>query len=107
MVAPDVIERVNEYIEAVEKRGITVSSVIVYGSHARGEAKEWSDIDVVVVSPVFDNRDSGNEVNILWEETAGSCRQIEPVPCGKQRWTEEDGSPIIEIARTEGVQIFP
>jgi hypothetical protein len=28
------------------------------------------------------------------------------VPCGERRWLEDDGSPIIEIARREGIEVY-
>jgi len=30
-----------------------VDHVVLFGSHARGETHEWSDVDVMVVSPAF------------------------------------------------------
>lgn len=39
--------------QKMEKAGIPVTKIIVFGSQARGTAKKWSDIDLCVVSPVF------------------------------------------------------
>ncbi len=46
--------------EAIVRRAITylrqrirVQQAILFGSHARGEADEWSDIDLAVISPDF------------------------------------------------------
>jgi len=33
--------------------------------------------------------------------------RIEPIPCGERQWIEDDVTPIIEIARREGVQVLP
>lgn len=41
------------YINSLQTFGIEVSQVILYGSHAKGNPKEYSDIDVAVVSPAF------------------------------------------------------
>ncbi|MGH8070593.1 MAG: nucleotidyltransferase domain-containing protein, partial [Candidatus Entotheonellia bacterium] len=37
-----------------EARGIAVERVILFGSHAAGHAQAWSDIDLAVISPTFD-----------------------------------------------------
>jgi len=39
------------YVAALEGRGVEVDRVYLFGSYLRGTANEWSDIDVVVVSP--------------------------------------------------------
>jgi predicted nucleotidyltransferase len=41
------------YLDELEKLGIDVSQIILYGSYAGGTPKKYSDIDVAVVSPSF------------------------------------------------------
>ncbi len=107
MVASDVREKIGTYIAAVRALGVPVRRAILFGSWARGEAGEWSDIDLVVVSPVFDAPHARREVGLLWDALAATGGYIEPVPCGERRWEEDDGSPVIEIARREGVEVYP
>ncbi len=47
--------------------------VILFGSHARGDASEDSDIDLIVVEtePFDQNRDRGAEAVRLWRALAG------------------------------------
>lgn len=47
--------------------------VILFGSHARGEASENSDVDLIVVesAPFDENRDRGAEAVRLWRALAG------------------------------------
>ncbi|MSQ09825.1 MAG: nucleotidyltransferase domain-containing protein [Dehalococcoidia bacterium] len=45
---------INEFVEHL-KAGLRLEAVILYGSHARGSAHEWSDIDLAVISPDFEN----------------------------------------------------
>jgi predicted nucleotidyltransferase len=105
MARPEVLTLVRRYVSEVEARGIPVSRVVLYGSEARGTAGEWSDIDIVVISPVFDDPGSGRLVDVLWEATSVTHGRIEPLACGERRWIEDDGSPIVEIARREGIEI--
>jgi predicted nucleotidyltransferase len=49
-INPDeVIRRAIEYL--LQK--IRVDQAFLFGSHARGEADEWSDVDLAVISPDF------------------------------------------------------
>lgn len=44
---------VSKFVVELEKRGIHPEEVILYGSHARGNATKDSDIDLVVISNDF------------------------------------------------------
>lgn len=41
------------YRESLQKSGLEIEKMILFGSHAKGTQHEWSDIDVAVVSPKF------------------------------------------------------
>jgi predicted nucleotidyltransferase len=47
------IETVKRFRRALERSGIPVSELILFGSYASGTYTEDSDIDVIVVSEVF------------------------------------------------------
>lgn len=75
---------------------------VLYGSFARGDAHASSDVDLLVVSPRFDNPDSWSDTELLWETTVLIDSRIEPVGVGARQWEEDSGIPLIEIARREG-----
>jgi predicted nucleotidyltransferase len=97
-----VLIAVREYLAAVQAAGVTVECVVVFGSQVTGRAHEWSDIDLVVVSPQFDDMRDRTWVNLLWRLAAHTDSRIEPIPCGSRQWREDDSSAILEIARREG-----
>ena len=68
----------------------------------RGQAREWSDIDLIVVSPRFDDIEGRSFINLLWRIAARVDSRIEPLACGSRQWREDDSSAILEIARREG-----
>jgi len=80
---------------------------VIFGSHASGHPDEWSDIDLVVVSATFDGIFSREAISCLWRVAARTDSRIEPIPCGEHQWAEDTATPIIEIARREGVQVMP
>jgi len=100
-----VLDSVRRYLRRLRETGITVSFGVIFGSQATGMADEWSDIDVLVVSPAFDRLTSRRLVNLLWRIAAQTDSRIEPVPCGLKRWYEDDASPLVERARREGRQV--
>jgi len=105
MVEKSIVTSVQNYISALLERGIPVSFCMVFGSHARGETHEWSDIDLLVVSPIFDGGYPREKVFQLWRTAAVTDNRIEPIPCGEKQWEEDDVSTIVEVARREGIRV--
>ncbi len=102
MLEQSVLTAVRKYLEAIGSAGITVERAVVFGSRTRGNFHEWSDIDLVVISPQFDDLKDRHFINILWRVAARVDSRIEPIPCGSRQWLEDDSSAILEIARREG-----
>lgn len=102
MAGSKTINSIQEYMRALEKAGIPISFVVLFGSQARGNTHQWSDIDLMVVSPFFDNPEHREDTGTLWYMAAGIDSRIEPIACGLQQWNEDESSAIIEMARREG-----
>ena len=107
MLDPAIVEPIQRYLRAVNADGIHVRFGMVFGSQAANKADEWSDIDLVVVSPRFDGTITNEDVDRLWQISARIDSRIEPVPCGERQWNEDDSSAILEIARRHGEQVTP
>ena len=101
MVNESVLNGVRKYLRALQDHGVAVKFGIVFGSQVAGKVDTWSDIDLLVVSPRFDNQRSREDINLLWRLAARTDNRIEPIPCGEQQLLD-DASAIIEIARREG-----
>ena len=93
------------YLQKLTESGIPVDRGVIFGSHARGSATTWSDIDLLVVSSRFDSQRTREELNVLWRSAAREDARIEPVPCGKNEWETGTDSAIVEIARREGLEV--
>jgi len=93
---------VEAYLKTLKDNGVPVCLGVIFGSRTKGTASEWSDIDLMVVSPRFDNMSGRGDINLLWRLAAGMDARIEPIPCGEVQWREDDSSAIIEVARREG-----
>jgi len=105
MAEATVVAAVRTYLGALKEHGLAGCFGVVFGSHATGRTDKWSDIDLLVVSPDFDDGLSRSDVDHLWRLAARTDSRIEPVPCGERQWREDASSAIIEIARREGQRI--
>lgn len=105
MPDPSVVSAIRNYMKAVNHAGILVRFAVLFGSHVTGGTDRWSDIDVIVVSPQFDEPRDRRNVDLLWHLAARTDSRIEPIPCGERQWKEDASSAIVEMARREGESI--
>jgi len=102
MVDKSIITAVKNYLGKLKLAGFNVRFGVLFGSHVSGNTHQWSDIDLMVVSPEFDGIRNNEDMDRLWRIAARTDSRIEPVPCGEKQWVEDDVSTIIEVARREG-----
>jgi predicted nucleotidyltransferase len=100
----DAINIVRAYLMVLKKAGLTIDKAFLYGSYARNEANEDSDIDLMLVSSMFDT-DDDYVLSKPWLYSTKVDHRIEPLSIGLQRFISDDASPIIEIVRQTGIEI--
>ncbi|MBI2432573.1 MAG: nucleotidyltransferase domain-containing protein [Candidatus Hydrogenedentes bacterium] len=107
MAEAAIIEAIRKYLSVLPERGIHSRRAILFGSHAKGTADQWSDIDLIVLAPEFDRRYSRELETELWRASGrvDSPSPIQPIGCGEIEWETDDGQPLLEIARREGIEI--
>lgn len=105
MVDESIVTAVRAYLNALRGSGLPVSFGVIFGSQSIGTPDAWSDIDLLVVSPRFDERRSRHDIGLLWRTAARADSRIEPIACGEQQWQSDDTSAIIEIARRQGERV--
>lgn len=105
MAKAQVLSLIRKYLATLPEFGFRPEKAVLFGSYARGEANKWSDIDLVVVSPEFDRPHKRELIHQLWYAALETDLRIEPIACGVREWEEDDGRPILEIARQEGIVI--
>lgn len=82
MVKPEVRKIIQKYLKSLSSIGIHPTKAILYGSFAREKENEWSDIDLVVVAPEFDEEYDYTLVMELWAARGNTDSRLEPIPCG-------------------------
>jgi len=105
MVESTIITSIKRYIEALSSFGIHTRKLVLFGSFARGDSTELSDIDLIVIAPEFDGPCELTLIEKLWQATSLADNRIEPIACGEKEWETDQGRPILEIARREGIII--
>ena len=91
----DVIER---FRLSLERRGISIRRIQLYGSCAGGTPHPGSDIDLVVVSPDFEAMDYWQRLDVLAHAVAEVWEPIEAVAMTPEEWEKSD-SLIAQFAR--------
>ena len=104
MVPKEIRRAVAVFRRRLREDGITAEKVILYGSFARGDSREYSDIDVAVVSPQF-GHDRFEEGLRLRAIAATVDSRIEPVPVSSRAYAKDTWVPLIWTIRTQGVEI--
>ena len=105
MVDESIISAIRNYIEEANRIGLQITEAILFGSYAKGEADQESDLDVLVVCSEYDESSSEEIKNLLWSLRAKTDSRIEPVPIGNREWVQGAGGIIADIARKEGIKI--
>lgn len=82
---------VERYIAELKRYGLDISTVFLYGSYAKGKPKEYSDIDIAVVSPSFRNMDIFERQMILSRAHHNFGEPIEPIGFTPEQILEKQG----------------
>lgn len=104
MLQNDTVNIVRQYIANLNEGGVKIYKAFLFGSYARNQATENSDIDVMLISEAFDT-DDDLILSKPWSPKFRKDYRIEPIAVGKNRFLSDDSSPIIEVVRKEGLEI--
>jgi len=100
--AYQVVNLLKRYIAELERNEIPIRKAILFGSYAKGYAKEESDIDVALVSEVFSGDRFEDRRKIIPLRRKIDNR-IEPLPFKPEDF--ENGGILVEEIRKTGVLI--
>jgi len=97
---------VRDYDRALRARGVLPRKIVLYGSWARGEPHEGSDIDLVVVSEDFEGKGYWERIEILADALCEIWQPVEAVAMTPAEWESGD-SMIAQFAREGEVVSSP
>jgi predicted nucleotidyltransferase len=93
-----VLRIVSDFAKALEARNIKPQKIILFGSYSTNTQREDSDIDLVVISEDFTNKDYWQRIDVLSAAIATVLRPIEAIAMTPEEW-ESGESRIVEFAR--------
>jgi predicted nucleotidyltransferase len=96
------MQYIKDYIKACNQLGVTFSKVILFGSYARNQAHQWSDIDLALISDNFTTDRIDNRDKIVGADIKFS--NIEPHTFNTKYF--EDGDPFTEEIKKTGIEIL-
>jgi len=105
MVDETILSSIKNYLSVLRKNGYPDARAVIFGSFVNGTPHKWSDIDLIVLSKKFDRTRKLKDQQQLWINAGNVDSRIEPIACGMKQWEEDDETPIIDIARRDGVLV--
>lgn len=92
---------VRKFKTHLEKMGVVVQKMYIYGSYAKGSPRYGSDIDICVISPSFQDKFESNM--LLRREAIKFDSRIEPVAYAPEKF--EDWIPLAWEIKRSGVEV--
>lgn len=104
---PEIADIITRYCAQLETMGIRVEGVILYGSHARGEAKDSSDIDLLIVSPDFETLNAQDRLEQLGMAAARLWQPIGAIACTPDERGHVEPATLLEEILQTGTHVLP
>jgi len=97
-------EELKAYISLL-KDSYNVYAIVLFGSHARGMSRDYSDIDIAVFSDDF-GKDPLSEMKGLLKLRRKINPDIEPLPFSKQVFLQHDKAEFVSEILSKGKLIY-
>ncbi|MCK4745183.1 nucleotidyltransferase domain-containing protein [Candidatus Parcubacteria bacterium] len=103
-ISKKVKTQTDKYIDILKRDNLPIKKVILFGSYAKNSQREWSDIDLCIISPKFKN--SWKALDYLWDKRIifDAKYTIEPIGFNPKDFNDKYSSLINEI-KTTGIEI--
>ena len=94
----EIKKTIDRYLQSLNRNNIPIKEAILFGSYAKGNYQEWSDIDIALVSDIF----MGNRIDdkdMIRNITLSVSSSIEVMPFSPKDFNLQN--PFVkEILRT-------
>lgn len=104
MAQKEIITLIRDFVRRLSQEGIPVDKAFLYGSYARGEENEESDIDIMLVSEIFDGNDD-QTIGKTWRISRSVDVRLEPYTVGRKRFLNDQYSPLLQLVKKEGLEV--
>lgn len=90
------------YLQALDRHNIPIKAAILFGSYAKGNQQEWSDIDIALVSEVFEG-DRIKDKDKIRKITLSVSSEIEVIPFSPNDFHLQN--PLAKEILTTGIKL--
>lgn len=104
MVKKTILTKLKRFKRLLEKDGLAVDKLLLYGSYARGTSRKDSDIDVCVISSTF-GKNRLKEGFYLRHQAPKIDLRIEPVSFSLEDYRNNKVSPLLHRIRKEAIEV--
>ncbi|MBF0376011.1 MAG: nucleotidyltransferase domain-containing protein [Desulfamplus sp.] len=94
-----VLKKIRQFKKALESINIIVDQLILFGSHAVNTARDYSDIDLIVISSSFSDMSYWERIDILTEAIYQVFAPIDATAFTPEEWKNEK-SLIVDYAQS-------
>ncbi len=100
------LKAINQFIKTAEKR-LDIRKVILFGSQATGEVREWSDIDLAVISDDFKDMDFRDRLLLLnriaWD---GGVTEVDALGYTPEEFESENPLDLVTEIKEHCVVVY-
>ncbi len=104
-IKPEVKKEIERYIGNLKKHNLYIKKVILFGSFAKGEGRKWSDIDLCIVSPDFEDPWQASEFLWRYRDIKDVRYVVEPIGFPEQEFMRDKDDFLIQNIKRSGVEV--
>ena len=104
MVSEEIRRLIVSFVGALRAKRIRVEKVVLYGSHALGNSRTDSDIDLAIISPDF-GQNRLRERTMLLQLAWRIDPRLEPVAISSESYERDTWIPLIYEIREKGIEV--
>ncbi|MCL2155955.1 MAG: nucleotidyltransferase domain-containing protein [Leptospirales bacterium] len=102
-IPSEIIDLINEFIVLVKKDNIEIYKVILFGSYAKGDYNQHSDIDLAIISPSFKKGEAIENMSNLLSKATELRADIQTLPFSIDEYNSPIG--IMEEILNTGIEL--
>ncbi len=104
-IPDNIIKILYDYTDSLSKE-IKIKSLILFGSYARGDWKDDSDVDVAVFSDYFSDMEKTEATAFLLDKALPYDTDIQPIAFQEKDFDDYKENPFINEIVTTGIKII-
>ena len=98
------LNKIATFRRELERQGIQVDELILYGSYATDTFGEYSDIDLIVISGSFRDMNFWQRIDVMSKAIMKEMAPIEPVAFSPEEW--QSGNSLLKGFAENGISVL-